>query len=906
MDYIKNRIIKLLLPTNNIINIQMIGDENETKSLISTLIDCSPNQIKGLKDSFGNYYTFSSAMKSENLLIENNIFELIYSQKRNNSFDKNNNQGTNNLSTSYESNIKNNIILNSNPKVDNYYANYYINNNNSNVRNNLERINKNINNSINNIFIEKQKTKENIFKNRNYSMNSYKDKTQHLNKTTNNNKIQVYHSFLNQIFNEKLIDINKYTVFNNSLKNNNLEILNLFELFLNDIINKNELIHNLNSFYEKKIKSKSLKIKLNQIFNQGNESEENSMENEIILDESYKEVMYKKLLEIESLRNESEIIRQLIKYDNEYMINALKNYKKNNNLNFLITEVQNAIVRYKNKTSLLHKPHSNINLVSSSNVSKNVKNINRPNKRHNSSPQGSHQEIKPKIIKKENNRYEQVFDNLSQSIENNYKKDKDNKNKKTNKIKNDIKLKLNKFNEIIYEFIILNQNDLFLQLIDIYKNKENKTNLNENLNIAIQNFIIRELMNYIKIHNFDIEEKYIIQTYNKFVNSGNEELFKIYKNFEMNKDFNKFIKEIYFFINPYIFSKMNSISSNNSSLEEKINNINDKSIKIFINDLSKLNLKNQDKEKIYNLIFVDKNEKILKILENFKNDENIHKYKDEIFVILKKKTNGTILGKLKDKNSPNKRHNSNTKYEQPEKKNISNNFYDNINNFNDCINILKKKKKFSPEQINFFIKEYSNSDGTLKDIFEIFIQNREFEDLINSLEIFLKKNLPIKKEIIKDVTKTPDRIKRTKDEISNLYNNDKKNEKELLEKQKEINRLLYEDKYYNKKTYDIVMEKLNEADERILAIFEFYANTKNTQDFAETLQIFCNLVESRYDVLYKIINTQNFNKSQKNKIIKLYEQNEKDKDLMAILNSYKNQKNLEILGNEIKKLIKKK
>jgi hypothetical protein len=102
------------------------------------------------------------------------------------------------------------------------------------------------------------------------------------------------------------------------------------------------------------------------------------------------------------------------------------------------------------------------------------------------------------------------------------------------------------------------------------------------------------------------------------------------------------------------------------------------------------------------------------------------------------------------------------------------------------------------------------------------------------------------------------------------------------------------------------MEKLNEADERILAIFEFYANTKNTQDFAETLQIFCNLVESRYDVLYKIINTQNFNKSQKNKIIKLYEQNEKDKDLMAILNSYKNQKNLEILGNEIKKLIKKK
>ena len=884
MDYTKNRIIKLLLPTNNIINIQMIGDENETKSLISTLIDCSPNQIKGLKDSFGNYYTFSSAMKSENLLIENNIFELIYSQKRKNSID-NINQSKNKLSSSYDGNIKNNIILNSNPNVGNYYANYYINNNN-NIRNSMERINKNINNSINNIFIEKHKRNENIFKNRNYSVKSYNDKNiENINKNTNNNKIQVYHSFLNQIFNEKLIDINKYTVFNNLLKNNNLEILNLFEIFLNDVINKNELVLNLNSIYEKKFKSKSIKIKLNPL-NQENELDDNLIEKDNNLDESYKEVMYKKLLEIELFRNESEIIRQLIKYENEYMINALKNYKKNNDFNYLKTEVQNAIIRYKNKISL-HKPYSNKNLVNNINVS----NIQRFEKRHNSSPQGSHNEIKPKIIKNENKRY-QIFDILNQNNQNNNKKDK---NKKiSNKIKNDIKLKLNKFNKIIFD-LILNQNDLVLKLNEIYKSKENKIKINENLNIEIQNFIVKELINYIKVNNFEIEEKYIIETFNKLINNEKEALFKIYKNFEANKDFNKFIKEIYFFIKPFIFSKMNSNSSNNSSLEEKINNINDKSIKNFINDLSKLNLKAQDKEKIYNLIFVEKNEKILEIIEKFKNDENIHKYKEDIYIILKKKTNGTIYGKLKEKNSPNKRQNS-----RPEQSKI---------NFNDCINILKKKKIFSLEQINFFEKEYSNND-MLKNIFETFILNREIEDLINSLEIFFKKNGPVKKVInvnilLRDVTKTPERIRITKDAISTLYKNDKKNEKELYEKQKEINRLLYEDKYYNKKTYDIVMEKLNEGDSRLLAIFEFYANTRNTQDFAETLQIFSNTIENHYDILYKIINTQNFTKSQKNKIFKLYEQNEKDKDLMEILNSYKNQKNLEILGNEIKKLIKK-
>ncbi len=905
MDNTKNRIIKLLLPTNNIINIQMIGDENETKSLISTLIDCSPDQIKGLKDSFGNYYTFSSAMKSENLVIENNIFELIYSQKRKNSIDSNN-QGTNKLSSSYDGHIKNNIILNSNPNVGNYYANYYINNNN-NVRNSMERINKNINNSISNIFIEKHKNNEIIFKNRNYSVNSYKDKNiQNINKNTNNNKIQVYHSFLNQIFNEKLIDINKYTVFNNLLKNNNLEILNLFEIFLNDIINKNELVHNLNLIYEKKFKSKNIKIKLNTMFplNQENELGDKLIEKDNNLDESYKEVMYKKLLEIELFRNESEIIRQLIKYENEYMINALKNYKKNNDFNFLKTEVQNAIIRYKNKISL-HKPYSNKNLVNNINVSTNIQ---RFEKRHNSSPQGSHNEIKPKIMKNENKGHYQIFDNLNQNNQNNNKKDK---NKKiSNKIKNDIKLKLNKFNKIIFDFIILNQNDLILKLNEIYKSKENKIKINENLNLEIQNFIIKELVNYIKVNNFKIEEKYINETYNKLINNEKEDLFKIYKNFETNKDFNKFIKEIYFFINPIIFSKMNSISSNNSSLEEKINNIIDKSIKNFINDLSKLNLKEQDKEKIYNLIFVEKNEKILEIIKKFKNDENIHKFKDDIFIILKKKTNGTILDKLKNKNSPNKRQNS--RPEQAKiKKNESNNIYNKIQNFNDCINILKKKNKFSLEQINFFEKEYANTDGMLKNIFETFIQNREFEDLINSLEIFYIKNGPKKKKInenneVKDVTKTPDRICRKKNELGKMYEKGPKNEKELYEKQKEINRLLYEDKYYNKKTYDIVMEKLNEGDSRLLAIFEFYANTRNTQDFAETLQIFSNITESRYDILYKIINTQNFNKSQKNKIFKLYDQNEKDKDLMEILNSYKNQKNLEILGNEIKKLIKKK
>ncbi len=65
------RMIKLLLPTNKFIKIQISGDENELKDLLSTVIDSTPSQIKGIKDSEGNYYTLSSAIRNANLLQKN-------------------------------------------------------------------------------------------------------------------------------------------------------------------------------------------------------------------------------------------------------------------------------------------------------------------------------------------------------------------------------------------------------------------------------------------------------------------------------------------------------------------------------------------------------------------------------------------------------------------------------------------------------------------------------------------------------------------------------------------------------------------------------------------------------------------------------------------------------------------
>ena len=78
MEY-HSRIIQLLLPNKKLIKINISGDENELKELLSEISGLSPFQIKGLKDSNGNYYTLSSALKTDDIYKRSKdcYFELI-------------------------------------------------------------------------------------------------------------------------------------------------------------------------------------------------------------------------------------------------------------------------------------------------------------------------------------------------------------------------------------------------------------------------------------------------------------------------------------------------------------------------------------------------------------------------------------------------------------------------------------------------------------------------------------------------------------------------------------------------------------------------------------------------------------------------------------------------------------
>ena len=82
----QNKLITIISPyTGEQIKIELSGEEREFRELVATLLNIDPSFIKGLKDSFGNYYTISSALKDPFIFSTgNNLFSLVLSISNNN------------------------------------------------------------------------------------------------------------------------------------------------------------------------------------------------------------------------------------------------------------------------------------------------------------------------------------------------------------------------------------------------------------------------------------------------------------------------------------------------------------------------------------------------------------------------------------------------------------------------------------------------------------------------------------------------------------------------------------------------------------------------------------------------------------------------------------------------------
>ena len=299
-----NRMIQLLLPNQKIIKINFGGDEKELKDLISEIAGISPSQIKGIKDSNQNYYTISSALKNDDILKQKDIYyELIL--------------GKDNLKDSFllksQDFSHKRIILNTTPKVGNYIANYYIN---GFRKNNIT---------------SQEKTP---YLSESFNKNSYHSLIE--------NENDIFNSYLYRLLSNNKITIDQYLELTNLIKEKNKDLIAQFKNKLSGELNNVNFISNLLKFTGK---NKKLKI-ANTIPIIKPKNEQGVKINSQIIDFESKVKIYEKMKDFFN-EDDIEIIRISLKYENESIMKAIKNYNHNGTLSSLILAFKNAIASYK-------------------------------------------------------------------------------------------------------------------------------------------------------------------------------------------------------------------------------------------------------------------------------------------------------------------------------------------------------------------------------------------------------------------------------------------------------------------------------------------------------------------------------------------------------------------------------
>ena len=560
MDY--GRMIKLLLPTNKFIKIQISGDENELKDLISTVINSTPSQIKGIKDSEGNYYTLSSAIRSSHLLQsnENIYYELILGKPIEK---KNEPQKLISLSVN-DKNFKNKIILNTSPKVGNYYANYFIGGNNNQL---------NYNNQLN--F---------HFRKRGLSFDEIREISQQ--------EIQLFSDYLVQFLSLKLINDDMLFKLNKMMRENNISLYREFNLFKIGKITQENFIRCLNYFYNDKKKE--------------NEREKNvlssSQKNKKVIkgltdiedENEYRDKIYEKMKEYFEGENLN-IVRLTLKYENESIMIAIKKFKEDANLIDLIESFQKAIKRFKRKTIQNQKYTLSLNpIIYKPIVQKTFEKYTRREERHHSSPQGT--------VESDLNKHKK---RLEKKIEENEKIKIYQKKNSSKKISKSIEKNLTHNNKYLFEFIVKNNRSEYLSFRNIYNQKNKIDNLNKVLNDHCQQIIDKEIINYGEKNNIQISN-YSIDLLHKLVSKSLSSINTIFEKLLKHNSMEIFCQDLITLINNLKHSSNNIRNDIKKCKIMQLNNI----IEDFNNDLHKINIKGKDKDKINNVSFVSSKESI--------------------------------------------------------------------------------------------------------------------------------------------------------------------------------------------------------------------------------------------------------------------------------------------------------
>ena len=210
-----NKMIKIISQySGESFNIELKGSEGSLKELLGTILNISPNEIKGIRDTYNNYYTLSSALKSKNINeYPNNYFSIITNNginNNNNTFSDINAYNINKSHNYVNNNLFNNMYLK---------PNHYINN--SDIYYNNIRIN-----NIQNYGDRKQK----IHHNGNYFKQYNKE---------------AYYNLINYLYKYKYIKKHNYYKLRKCIEVNNADVLEILKPYIECDNNYKKLINDL-------------------------------------------------------------------------------------------------------------------------------------------------------------------------------------------------------------------------------------------------------------------------------------------------------------------------------------------------------------------------------------------------------------------------------------------------------------------------------------------------------------------------------------------------------------------------------------------------------------------------------------------------------------------------------------
>jgi hypothetical protein len=879
------RIIKLITPTNEAVNIEISSNEAELKDLLSLIAGVLPSDIKGIKDKYGNYYTISFAVN--NYIINSEFSDVYYLIcARDTRFN------TSYMNLSHMNNYMNLSThhLNMSQQHGYYMGNPMMNSFHNNNPNNLL----NMTGGYNNPPVPYQSSSKSLHKN--ISNNKYGINNNVLNfdeensspshnigqrpMTANKHKRSetvfspvktVSSTNTKEFFFDKCLSIAKDLNDKGHLDDKympklkqmilleNEDIGNLFKIYTQELIERKTFIESL-------VKLLSTQFDVSRPTSPA--SHKNKMLNII---EQLENNIFSDPHDITLLKN-------LIQFDNEFIIGAFEVYEADNDIENLIDSIKRLVNRYKRNSSvfLTNPMDSKKSVQTDKPLIKDE--IQGQRKLSVMDIQIKSQTPKPFSFNKEIETY--IYNNLhtEQKI----------------MFKYGLRNKLPDAEVLVNYYEILGRIDLLLRSVKIYTKN------------FINNNIIKEL---------DDKEKV---KFDDLINERNSKLLTLFRSFNEHSSIERLGKEVCDLIKNG--QAMNIIGSSDSDGEDNSVILKNKK---FSNLIKSLTLKPSDKNSLEEL-FQKKNNTLDDIIDEWERKKDITLAKGKIEKLLNKNkktdekktthesSSKLIITKL-EKNSPNKSYLSGASNASP------NRMKPKYNTFEEILTDLETFQKISPHQHKYLLQRFKSKDDVILSAWEVYTINNNIEDLIESIKIFSSNRHYLKND---RVTTTPIAFAAKKSEIINfLKSKDNKEKDEIKSKQYHIIELLAREGMLNKNFTNVINEMIQNENYLIISAFEIFSVTKDHWDFCETLNLITDIYNnssetrqltreetnsttnsSKNDYIDGILSLCDFNQQEQNIIRKKYA--EKDEFLLSTLEFYEKSKEKEELLDNLNILVK--